>query len=325
MNALLLLALVTLALAVPSSVASNPTKMNVTPRGYDLSPKSDTGRYAPETTNFQITYHFDVNVPGGTACSGNIVLTLSPPPANDAYAATFAGNVLTRPFDTNGDGQGDVASTLGGVSPGWDATLNVEFTRRAAAFQSYEFTVGAQASLVGNGCTADPSEVVTNSAPVKADYMPRTQYEPRSYLTKTGQNGLVTFPIKATNTGNGPSRISVEATEKTKGLEALTPPVDVLLDSSTSSPGTSHDSEVLLVSARTPHANGYTNTLHTIQVLLHTRADAPPGTKGAPEDTTALTLSVQVQGAYVPGFDAPLLVGALAGGAGLLGRSRRSR
>jgi hypothetical protein len=315
--------------AAPTGAADN-AKLRVEPSdvviGVDGSSLKD-GRLPPETSWVHVRFSFNVIVPSLTGCTTLITLELKPP-ANSAHATYVLSPMhITRSFNGSSGPLGAVASPNGNTMAGWQSTLTVRLTRDAPAFQQVEFAVQARARTdarnATDGCTVQDSDWVSSRSSVVADYMPRMAYQPRSYSMSAGPNGQVVFRVEASNLGNGPTRLTTSIVERTPGLEGVAPPIDLLLESPTSGKS-ARNVEDVQITVRTPPKNGYTNKIYTLEAHFLARPDISGHTGDVATEASVVTLTLKVQGVYVPGFDASSLIAAAAvAGLGLTLTRRR--
>jgi hypothetical protein len=328
--ALALGALVLALLVVPSAAAED-AKLVVSPHAPTVGVEGTAmpaGRLAPETSILKIEYVFDVLVPAASRCAGTIIVDYAPPPASDKYVATLSVASASRPFDGNGDADspGDaVASPAGTKLKDWKTVLTVQLTRQAPAFETLAFVVKAKARLAeGSQCNLAESAWAEGQSQIAADYFPLMEYRPTFYMGRAAPNGDVTFRVEASNLGNGATRISTTLKPVDKGLEALIPPVDSLIESKVQSGQGAADKSILSLTARAPKHTGYSNSIQEFQATFRARAEAGGAASSAAVQETTLTFAVKVQGVSLPGFDAGPALAAL-GAVVVLSVARRRR
>lgn len=199
--------------------------------------------------------------------------------------------------------------------------MTITTTRDAPAFQSVQYIFKATAkpstsqSCNFNQGTSDQPVTVQN------DYFPLIQANAKQTLLKSGQNAQVQFPVDVTNFGNGQTRVSVETSYLSKDqLASLVPPSPFVVDSKAQQGPSARDTFTAFIQARTPHSNGYTNSIYSFSADFSGEyaGAKPPGEPKTDEQT--VTLSLQVQGVYAPGFDPVFAIGAL--GVAMLGVRR---
>jgi len=315
------------ALAEKAKLTVNPVSVDV---GVDGTSLKD-GRLMPESSTVKIRYTFDVVVPAATSCYGTIRLDLKPPASDERMSISLSPASISRYFDGSRDGSTAVdgfVSPTGTTMTGWSTVLTLQFTRNAPAFTPMDVSVKAQAILEGGdgaSCNIDNSAESTSRTTVIPDIMLLMEYTPAAYIRHAGPGGEVTFAVEARNLGNGATRISTSLPTPPKGLEAVIPPADAIVESKAQSGQGARDSSVLVVSARTPKHTGYTNKVVTLEISFLAR---PQGaSSGATAEPVTLTLALQIQGASLPGFDASPMLGAvvIAGAVAVRRRSASRR
>lgn len=303
-----LFALVVLAaISMPAAAQTGSTTVTVTMTAKDLGPE---GRLAPEAelANIDVEATVKLSTVGGE-CVGQMQVkftSISPP----AYASVVLNPAqATEQFATT-----SVASAPGQTQEQTKivkTTLQISTTRDAPAFKDDTYRVKADVTFptTTGGCTMTGNSAEGQVA-IKNDYLPLTQVAPGVYFQKSGQNKKVIFPIDVTNLGNGPTRIKVEVTQPNKNkLDSIIPPAELHLESRAQKGPSALFRQPTRIEAQTPHANGYTNSIYSFNVKFISAFDgAGQNTAG---DETSVTLSVQVQGVYVPGFDPASMIGAL--------------
>lgn len=233
----------------------------------------------------------------------------------------YASAVVSPPQQS-----GNIGSTAGPVYGAQQAEASVTLppikmiisvTRDAPAFKDEEYKLKVTVTLPQNtnGCSITSGEG-TGAITVKNDYLPLTNVVPAQYFQKAGQNKKVIFPIDVFNIGNGPSRVKVDIIPLGKNrLDSVIPPAELRLESRSVKGASALFKSATKIEAQTPHSNGYTNSIYSFQTKFTTAYDGPG--ENTAQDETTVTLSVQVQGVYVPGFDSVSMVVAL--GIALLG------
>lgn len=309
-------ALVLMAVLVfaPNATAQAGAQLTVTSEGATPNVPGKSGRLAPETQTATIVFAFKVSIPdtggaGVAACpTANIVVTFEPTRPGDWSTITLSSYSKV------------VTLTPQEPTANVDTEMSITTTRKARAFVSDTYEVKASAAAGPSGCTFTPSAKVPNTAFIQNDYIPILEYSPAKYIQKTGQNKEVLFPIEITNFGNAQTKVATSVDQPNKNkLDAVLPPSVTTLNTDLESK--TDVKKTIVIAARTPSSNGYTNTLYSFFVNFAGTATTP-----GPEiatDNQQITLSVQVQGVYVPGFDFTSLIGALGIGLGALGFLRR--
>ena len=156
------------------------------------------------------------------------------------------------------------------------------------------------------------------------EYAPLMEYKPSSYSARAAPNGDVTFRIKATNLGNGATRVTTTLKSVSGSIEALIPPSAALLESEAQSGEAAADETTLHVTVRAPKYSGYSNRLAQFQVIFTAKAEAGAAAAGSPVDETTMVLVLKVQGVSLPGFDVgPLFAGLGIAVAGIALRRRK--
>jgi hypothetical protein len=312
-----------LVTVAPVSTAQGEKKLKVDQVGsYVVKDEGqlNAGRLPPEIATLRIELNFKVTIPPVGACIDTITVTYTPPASTAQASIHVSPPSETKAFKGQSDGV-PVSGAQGSEIEGFKATITVQLTRSAPAFSAINIPVTVRATGGGgstsSGCGLTPSDAIQAVAVVVPDYAARVQYVPKTYTASTGQNKQVVFSINMINFSNGPTRVKTSIVEKTKGLESILPPVDTLLESKATSGPQARDTQEIFITARTPHSNGYTNKVYTFEAHFMATADAGGSTGKMAEDEKVVTMSVKVQGVYVPGFDATSLVAAL--GIALLG------
>lgn len=304
-----------LGFIVPSGAAQTTTaQITITAAG---TSKFD-GRLVPESGSADIEYRFTVAVPdtapgaSAAACpTANVVVSFTNPKKPDYASVTLSPGSAIVTFDTTTRTK-EVKTTL-----------HITTSRSAKAFIADTYTVAATAASGASGCTYGPvTTAVPQEASITNDYVPIMEYSPARYIVKTGQNKEVIFPIDITNFGNYQTKVTTTVAQPNKNkLDAVIAPSLTTLNSDLFSK--TDVKKTINIAARTPHSNGYTNQLYQFNAQFVATATAT-GEK-ITSDTQNISLSVQVQGVYVPGFDFVALVGALGVSLGLVGVIRRRR
>lgn len=308
-----------LVVFVPSAVAQGEQPLTLKPptsveKG---SVGLREGRLPPETGKYGYQFKFTVGVPqtvGAAVCPITpITVTFTPDNPNAAWSVfTLSTTKVTIPVAPQ-EQKTEVS--------GFDVEATVIIDRNAPAFKTGTYSISAKATAASNantqkGCAYAPSDEQKVPLQIINDYLPIMEYAPTKYIQKTGQNKDVIFAIKMTNFGNGATKVTTSVTPGKKSLDALTPPSPVTLDSRAElGKDAKYIRDDVIVQARTPHSNGYTNSIYTFTTTF--KATSPVTAVGVLEDSQFVTLSVQVQGVYVPGFDPTSAIAAL--GIALLG------
>lgn len=306
------------ALALAPEAAAQGVALQIQPAAQGAVNSKISGRLAPETGQGQVDFKFTVSIPNTSGYSpavcplATITVNFEIVKAPDYASTTLSPKSTTVQLGPNSQASADVTTTL-----------IVVVSRKAPAFQSDTYTVQATAngaSAATSGCTVTGTPQAKSDTQVKNDYLPILEYVPAKYIQKTGQNKDVLFPIHVTNFGNGQTRVTTTVTQPNKNkLDSLLPPsvttLNTILDTKTDV------SKDMVVTGRTPHANGYTNQLYTFTVSFE--ATAVQAGDNILKDTQQISLSVQVQGVYVPGFDPAMAIGGLGVAFLLVGMRRR--
>lgn len=289
------------------------------------------GRLMPETGRAVLLVNVDVTVNAAGACLESIQLSyrvLGAP----AYAS-IVFNPSSTSIQVGGEGEGGLppppvtaASETYAAPP---VEMIVSTTRVAPAFDDakYEIEVKAAAGKVtgssdgGNHACNVGEALGTGAATIKNDYLPVTVLNPAILYMKAGQNKKVLLPVEIANFGNGPTRITMEASQPNKEkLEAANVGAEVRLESRAQRGPSALYKAMRNIEVQTPHDNGYTNSIYVLQVKFSSSFDGTAAGR-LQTDEQVLLFSVQVQGVYAPGVDPMLLIGVLA--AGLVVRRRR--
>jgi hypothetical protein len=141
-------------------------------------------------------------------------------------------------------------------------------------------------------------------------YLPLVQIAPAQYFQKVRPGQAFDFPIGVSNLGNGPSRITFSVRTVNQYPATVKAP-DALTLASRHELGQPFRSDVH-VTGRVPPATGYVNYISSFEVHVDSRTtDA----RGGATDSSAVTLSMQVQGTGAGGSPGPsflLSIAALA-------------
>lgn len=278
-----------------------------------LNPPGPGGRLPPESATVTYVVIAKVQIPPATGCIIPIEVTFSVKTKPAWSTAVLAPTSLSKTVSYTGT-QENVA--VQGKLEQFETKLTMSITRQAPALQesTFEIKAVAKAGTTNEGSCTMRSGEATGQLPIKNDYMALMQYTPSAYILKTGQNKAVNFGVKMTNFGNGPTKIQIKTAMPGKNkLESLIPPSQQRLDA-TQTQGTSAKKEAdIVIQARTPHSNGYTNSFYNVEATFDASYDGTIAGGTPSTDNQPIVLSVQVQGVYVPGFDlVSLLAGTLA-------------
>lgn len=289
-----------------------------------------SGRLLPETGQAVMTVKASVTVDAASACIEQIELTYRVLAAPDYASVVLNPSSQLISLGSDDPNTPDLPTT-GAASKTYEAEdvlMMVSTTRAAPAFEDgkYEIEVEAKAGMVNpsadgaKACNLGKS-VGKGSATVKNDYLPTTILNPSLLFVKTGQNNKILLPIEILNNGNGPTRITLEASQPgAEKLGSISVGSEVRLESRTGRGPQAFYKTTRNIEVMTPHGNGYTNSIHVFTLKVKSSFDGTAsGTLQT--DEQVLTFAVQVQGVYVPGFDPTLLIGAL--GLGLVVLRRR--
>lgn len=309
--------------------ADHPMRVAVSFAPVDLAALNG-GRLPPETGTAKYDVVADVNYPPVSACSTLVTVTYRVVTKDPYVTAILSPLSVSQMADFNGDDPSTPADNLVGPSGNTQAfrtRLTLSTSRDAPALQNLHVEIAAKAvagTLDGDRNCNLASGESSGAVELKNDFVARVQYQPSSYILKTGQNSAVNFGLRVTNLGNGPTRIHVQAEAAgPKSLESLVPPTDLhMLARATDGPS-ARTQEDLIIQARTPHATGYRNSFYSVVLTLDAAYDGALAGATASTDHQAIALSVQVQGVYVPGFDAASLLAALGIGLAAMGLVRR--
>lgn len=287
------------------------------------------GRLLPETGQAVLTIGTSVTVNAASACIEQILLTYRVLSAPDYASVVLSPSTRLITLEDEEALVPEVPTT-GASSKTYEAEdvlMMLSTTRAAPAFEDgkYEIEVEAKAGQVNasadgaHACNLGKS-VGKGSTTVKNDYLPTTLLNPAVLFVKTGQNNKIVLPIEITNSGNGPTRVTLEASQPgTEKLGAISVGSEIRLESRASRGAQAIYKTTRNIEVQTPHGNGYTNTIHVFTVKIRSSFDGTAS--GALQtDEQVLTFAVQVQGVYVPGFDPSLLLGALGLGVVVLRR-----
>ena len=298
-----------LAVFVPSATAQTTPTIYVEVRHDKTENLGEDNRLDPESELGTVKYKVTVRPPPTpSGCTSSWGITY------DVVGKLGYQSVTISPPSQIGN-----IGTQGVVNPGneaaqvFDATLTVSVSREAPAFRDDEYALKATLAVPPstNGCSVAAGPAATAKASVKNDYLPLTTVEPGVYFQKAGQNKKVVFPIKIQNIGNGPSRVRLEIIPLGKNrLDSVIPPAELRLESRAQKGSAALFKADTRIEAQTPHSNGYTNSIYSFQAKFLTSYDGSG--ENTQTDETAVTLSVQVQGVYVPGFDSVAMLGALS-------------
>lgn len=314
---------------VAQTPADHPMQVAVT-----FKPNDETGlngpRLPPESAAVKYDVIATVTYPQITGCVTVVSVTFKPTPKANYITAVISPTTITQTadFTTGGTPSGPAQGIVGaaGGKQDFKTLMTITTTRQAPALQDLQVDIKADAvagtTSQGNCNLGTGSN--TGTFTIKNDYLALMQYAPTAYILKTGQNKAVNFGIKMTNFGNGPTKVKIKADMPGKNkLESLVPPADQrLLSRATDGAQAKVDSDII-IQARTPHSNGYTNSFYNVLATFDAAYDGNLVGGTPSTDTQAVTLSVQVQGVYVPGFDAVSIIGAMAIALGAFGVTRR--
>jgi len=313
-----------LAIFVPPAVAqSGQARVEISPKGSPVD-IGDDNRLDPEAELAKVTWDVKVTfpgVPGGCTSSYTVKYETAAKP-------TYSTVVLSP-----GAHAGTVGATQGAVYTSqttestkvFNPSMTISITREAPAFKDEEYKLKATVEFPTNtnGCSLTGDNAV-GSASIKNDYLALTNVVPSQYFQKAGQNKKVIFPIDVFNIGNGPSRVKVDIIPLGKNrLDSVIPPAELRLESRAQKGASALFKAPTRIEAQTPHSNGYTNSIYSFQAKFSTSYDGAG--ENTATDETSVTLSVQVQGVYVPGFDSVGMLAALGialAGMGVLRRKQ---
>lgn len=308
----------------PSATAQTAQKANVDcTKVEDKGGVLKAGRLTPESALYQAELTCTVKLPPTTSiCPASTVTTTFTKNKAEPYAILSPSPTVVSQTIPPSGGVGASEVPLSSVK----STITIVINRKAPAFVTGEYivhVVSTPAASTTSGCNIAPSEPFPVTINIVNDYFPIMEYQPAKYSMKTGQNKDVVFSVKVTNFGNGDTKVTAAPAiwvSKSK-LESVIPPSQTTLESKAISGEKALFSKDVVISAKTPHSNGYTNSIYTFSMAFS--ATAVQTGQDIAKDDQSLTLSVQVQGVYVPGFDAASMIGALGVGLVLLGFVRR--
>lgn len=288
-------------------------------------------RLAPESGIMEITACAKAKVDGGEACVGGTIriqfIYVTAGPIQGAIGSvTPALFEVTENFPT-GTAPVPVSTTDALYTKDIQSKFQVQLTRKARALEP--MTVEIQAKALASGaaqCTIKNQITATSlgTIAVVPDYLAVMFYEPQQYFTKTGQNKIALFAVKMTNLGNFPTKVASDIEELgKKKLGAVIPPGQTVIESKAGNEK-ADNTATPFITVKTPYSNGYTNGLYTFKTkFLATANTNQPGI--ASKDEQPFIFSVQVQGVYVPGFDAASMIASLGVALVALGIARRGR
>jgi hypothetical protein len=318
--ATLLVAFIAVAVTPTASAQAGQASIKIDSQKLDDT-QLKNGRLPPEIAQVTIDFTFSVTMPPvtGVCPAGTVTVEFTNPKKGGDWATvTVSPSAVTQPVLANNQQQ----QTIGGFS----TKMTIVTTRKAPAFQTGEYVISAVAKpsvSTNGGCNVANSGEFKVSNNIVNDYFPIMEYQPSKYIQKTGQNKDVLFTVKASNFGNGDTKVTAVYSPISKNkLDAVIPPAQTTLESKAAVGEKALFSKDVQVSGRTPHSNGYTNSIYTFSIAF-TAGSVQAGSDTKDEQT--LTLSVQVQGVYVPGFDPAGAIAALGVAVLLLGFARRRR
>ncbi|HEX9815554.1 MAG TPA: hypothetical protein VGB18_01125 [Candidatus Thermoplasmatota archaeon] len=314
-GATLALVLTTLIVFIPPAAAQSQIKMVV---AVEDDSSLVNNRLLPETGRYVGKVKVTITADTGNGCISTVQLTYKP--TNPGYSTViFNPPSQTVTLTTTAPGAPAVSSAPT-TTQAQDVDMIVVTNRNAPAFEDgkYEVKVDATGGSPQTGCTLTTG-TATGSTVIKNDYLPLTLLNPSQLYIKSGQNKKVVFPVEVQNLGNGPTRVKVEATQPNKNkLDAVSVGAEIRLESKTRG-AAAQFKQTRNVEVQTPHANGYSNSIYQFNVKYTSAFDGTASGALATDEQT-ISLAVQVQGVYVPGFDPTLLIGALGIGMLLLRR-----
>lgn len=275
------------------------------------------GRLPPEA-NVKYEIIADASFPSASACIEWATATFQAVPKEKYVTAIVAPQSTSQKVDFDTGEPYNPVGPQGGTAR-FLSTVTISTTRDAPALSEIilDFTVKVRAGDLEDQDTCNMSEGSgAAQLTLKADYLALMAYRPNAYILKAGQNSGVRFAIEMTNHGNGPTKVRI-GVENPGKLESVVPPTEQHIELD--------QSGYIEIQARTPHQTGYQNTFYTIIANFDGVYDGNLVGGTPSRDAQAVTLSVQVQGVYAPGFDGFVALGALALGIGLVGLSRRRR
>jgi hypothetical protein len=204
---LLAAALLMLVFAPGPAHAQAEKKLKVEQMGsyvYRDEGQLNEGRLPPETALLRVDLHFKVIIPPLSVCLDAITVAYTPPPSTPQASIQVSPTTQTRPFE--GSTLGVPVSGLHGMEmDGFKATLTIQLTRQAPAFQAIVIPLKVQAltstGSTSSGCGLIASDVIQASAIVVPDYMARVDAQSSPWQGNTPQ------PISVTNYGNGMTRV----------------------------------------------------------------------------------------------------------------------
>jgi len=322
-GSLTLLVLTAVAAYIPTASAQQEGFLSVSlAAGY---PKYDdsqlnNGRLQPEASKLDVKLQFEVKFPPtvGVCPLGTVTLQFTPTNPDWGKGSVVVPSTVTK--------QQSQQQQQAGTIDNFETTLTIVTTRKAPAFQTDQYKVTVKSFPSGGaatGCNAKAAGDFVVPVTVTNDYLPIMEYQPARYSLKTGQNKDILFSVKMTNFGNGDTKVTASPAVwagKNK-LESVIPPSQTTLESKSVSGEKALFSKDVVISAKTPHSNGYTNSIYTFSMSFD--ATAVQTGQNIAKDTQALTLSVQVQGVYVPGFDPAGAIASLGVALLILGFTRR--
>jgi hypothetical protein len=309
-----------LALAIFAAMIPNAAAQQNSPITVDIDHTTPSELLQPEVGLVEVPMTVTLKIPPATGCTANIqVEYVADGPPYSTPVMTPGGNSFVY--------ESEEAAPFIAPTPDeevFNPKLVVSTSRDAPAYATadYEVTVTVKLTPSAN-CNMDGSSS-KQRVQIKNDYFPLIEAIPQQTTLKAGQNSQVRFPIDITNFGNGQTRINSDVTyQSTSELDALIPPSSFVVESKAQQGTAAKDTKTVYVTARTPHNNGYTNSIYSFSADF---TGEYAGTKPAGEPTTdkqSVFLSLQVQGVYAPGFDPTMLIGAL--GVALLGMRKLTK
>lgn len=337
---MLFLALAAVTVFAPVATAQGEQKLQLfvdTTGGFPkiVDGLGPNGRIRPEIDEVKIEYHFYVIVPSAQACLKDVIVTWT---ANRGDAS-WATIILNKPSESqpvpNPGGQSNVPPVTSGGSSvrvptagSFSTTVTVKVSREAPAFKEGTYTVVGQAAKgettgLTDECSYQESLPQDSPVTVKNDFVPRISAIPSGPQSlKTGQNKNLLISVTVQNLGNYQVQVKPTTKETSKGkLDALLVPPEQPVASKIYDK-TAQDTINFIVTARTPHKNGYTNTVYSFTATFTARVDNPSET-GLATDSKDVPYSIQVQGVYVPGFEPTSAIAAIGAALLLLGVVRR--
>ncbi|HEX9817181.1 MAG TPA: hypothetical protein VGB18_09395 [Candidatus Thermoplasmatota archaeon] len=167
----------------------------------------------------------------------------------------------------------------------------VTTTRQAPALQSFASTVSAtiQAESARYGPYPVSFELVN-------EFLPLTLLNPHQLYQKAAPGKTIVFPVEAQNLGNGPVRVTVEATQPNKNkLDVVDPGPVIHLESRTGRGAQAQFKKIQEIRVETPPSTGYVNAIYQFNVKYSSVYDGN-ATGALATDEQTISLAVQVQG-----------------------------